>query len=133
MSETPDDISAMAVAGALSTNYSKDARTFLPLLAAVLEASMPDETEIEYKTRLFSKDKSVRKVKVSVSDNVYEIEDPGNGKLAALRVQVVRNIVLKREPMHIDKWLSALSTEIHARAQTNEKAFFALKNMLDYQ
>ena len=122
----------MAVAGALASNYARDARTFLPLLAAVLEASMPEDTEVERKGKLFSKEKTVRRVKVLCGQNCYEIEDPGNGRLQALRVQTVRNIVLKRDEMRVDEWLTALAAEIAQRAKTNEAAFFALKNMLDY-
>jgi len=130
--EPENQFTALAVAGALADNYAKDARTFLPLLAVVLEASMPDETVVERKGKLFSKEKTVRKVTVTAEEHVYEIEDPGNGKLVALRIQVVRNIVLKREPMKIDRWLTDLAAEIAARAKTNERAFFALKNLVDY-
>jgi hypothetical protein len=132
VSDTGQDLNAVAVAGALSSNYARDARTFLPLLAAVVEASMPEDTEVERKGRLFSKEKTVRKVTVICGQNSYEIEDPGNGRLEAKRIQTVRNIVLKREEMHIDEWLRALAAEIAERAKTNEAAFFALKNMLDY-
>lgn len=132
MAEPGDDLNALAVAGALAGNYARDARTFLPLLAAVLEASMPEDTEVERKGKLFSKEKHVQRIKITAGQYVYQIEDPGNGRLAALRIQIVRNIVLKREEMPIDAWLHGLAAEIAARAKTNEAAFFALKNMLDY-
>jgi len=132
VSDPMQDMNAVAVAGALASNYARDARTFLPLLAAVLEASMPDDTEVERKGRLFSKEKTVRKVRVLAGQNTFEIEDPGNGRLQALRIQTVRNIVLKRDEMRVDEWLTALSAEIALRAKDNEATFFALKNMLDY-
>ena len=132
MSDVEKDFNAVAVAGALASNYARDARTFLPLLAAVLEASMPEDTEVERKGKLFSKEKTVRKVRVLAGTNTFEIEDPGNGRLQATRIQTVRNIVLKREEMRVDEWLTALSAEIALRAKDNEATFFALKNMLDY-
>ena len=132
MSNPEEDLNAMGVAGALAANYARDARTFLPLLAAVLEASMPEDTEVQRKGKLFSKEKTVRMVRVITGGNAYQIEDPGNGRLVAQRIQTVRNIILKREEMRVNEWLTALASEIAARAKDNEATFFALKNMLDY-
>ncbi|MGO8673871.1 MAG: hypothetical protein ACLQVD_21245 [Capsulimonadaceae bacterium] len=133
MSDGPIDIDAVAVAGALATNFARDARTFLPVLAAVLEASLPDETVLERKGSLFARERPVRKVRVSAGDYVYEIEDSGSGRLVSTRTHVVRGIALKHEPLPINDWLTALSSEIARRAATNEQSYFALKNMLDFQ
>ena len=127
----PKQLDAVAVAGALATNYARDARSFLPLLAVVMEGAMPEDTEVERKGALFSKEKHVRKVTINSGQYVYTIEDPGNGRLAAMRVQTVRGIILKREEMHIDAWLAALAADITEHAKTNERAFFALQNMVE--
>ena len=46
-------------------------------------------------------------------------------------MKVVRGITLKTDPLPTEEWLAELSAEISARAGRNEKAFFALKSLLD--
>ena len=123
--------SSLGVAGALAGNYARDVRGFLPLLAAVLTSSMPEETQVERKGGFFQKEKPVRKVIVTLGDQVYTLEDLGHGPLAASRQKSVRGIVLKTDALPLETWLTELSVEIAARAKQSEKAFFALKNLLD--
>ncbi len=128
---TGEEFSQVGVAGALAHAYAQDARGFLPLLAVVLTGTLPDETEIERKGGLFQKDKPIRKIAVTLGDNIYTLEDLGRGPLAASRVKIVRGIKLKTDSLPTEDWLAELSSEISARAQRNEKAFFALKSLLD--
>lgn len=121
---------SLGLAGALAHSYAQDARGFLPLLAIVLQGAMPAETTVERKGGLFQKKKPVRKVTVTLGDQVYTLEDPGQGPLDAHRIKIVRGIVLKTEPMPIETWLADLSEEISARAGRNEKALFALRDLL---
>ena len=127
---TGEEFSEVGVAGALAHAYAEDTRGFLPLLAIVLTGTLPDETQIERKGGLFQKEKPIRKILVTLGDNIYTLEDLGRGPLAASRVKVVRGITLKTEPLPTEEWLAELSAEISARAAKNEKAFFALKNLL---
>ena len=128
---TGDGFSEVGVAGALGRAYAQDARTFLPLLAQVLQGALPDETQVERRGGLFQRDKPVRKVTVTLGDQTYTLEDAGRGPLAAQRAKAVRGITLKTEALPVEEWLADLSAEIAARAQQSEKAFFALKNLLD--
>lgn len=128
---TSDELANVGVAGALAHAYAQDARTFLPLLGQVLTSALPEESEIERRGGLFQRDKPIRKVTVTLGDQIYTLEDLGRGPLAATRAKVVRGITLKTEPMSVEDWLADLSAEISARATQNEKAFFALKNLLD--
>ena len=128
---TGDEFSEVGVAGALAQAYVRDTRGFLPLLAIVLTSALPDETQVERKGGLFQREKPVRKVIVTLGDHIYQLEDLGRGPLAAHRAKVVRGITLKTEPMPVEIWLADLSAEISARADQSEKAFFALKNLLD--
>lgn len=130
MSDEMENWSAMGVASALANSYAQDIRGFLPLLAVVLEESMPGETEIERRGGLFQKVKPVRKVSVTLDDQTYSLEDLGRGPLSAQRIKTVRGIKLKTEPMPVENWLAELSEAISARAQRNEKTFFALKELL---
>ncbi|MGI4792077.1 MAG: hypothetical protein ACRYFS_24915 [Janthinobacterium lividum] len=127
---TGDEFTEVGVAGALARAYAEDTRGFLPLLAIVLTGTLPDETQVERKGGLFQKEKPIRKIAVTLGDNIYTLEDFGRGALAASRVKVVRGITLKTEPIATEDWLAELSAEISARASRNEKAFFALKNLL---
>ena len=128
---TGEEFTNVGVAGALAHAYAEDTRGFLPLLAVVLSGAMPDETTVERKGSLFQREKPVRKVSVTLGDFVYTLEDLSHGPLAAARVKVVRGIKLKTEPMPAELWLAELSTEIADRARQNEKAFFALRRLLE--
>ncbi len=128
---TNDEFANVGVAGALAHAYAQDARTFLPLLGQVLTSALPEECEIERRGGLFQREKPIRKVTVALGDQIYTLEDLGRGPLAATRAKIVRGITLKTEPLPVEDWLADLSAEISARATQNEKAFFALKNLLD--
>lgn len=130
MSDDLENWSAMGVANALANSYAQDIRGFLPLLAVVLESSLPGETEIERKGGLFQKVKPVRKVSVMLDDLTYTLEDVGHGPLSAHRIKTVRGITLKTEPMAVEDWLADLSHKISLRADHNEKTFFAIKELL---
>ena len=125
-----EEFTDVAVAGALANVYAQNTRGFLPLLAIVLAGALPEETQVERKGGLFQREKPVYKVLVTLGDNIYSLEDLGRGPLAAHRVKVVRGIKLKTEPMPVEEWLADLSAEIAARARQNEKAFFALRSVL---
>lgn len=128
---TGEEFSEVGVAGALAHAYAQDARTFLPLLAQVLTSALPDETLIERRGSLFQREKPIRKVTVSLGDLIYTLEDLGRGPLAAQQSKVVRGITLKTEAVPVEDWLADLSAHVAGHAQQNEKAFFALKNLLD--
>ena len=130
MSDDLEAWAALGVAGSLATSYAQDARSFLPLLASVLNASLPAETNVERKGGLFQKQKPIRKVSVTLGDQTYTLEDTGRGLLDAHRIKVVRGITLKTEPMAVEQWLAELSAEITARAGQSEKAYFALRDLL---
>ena len=128
---TGEEFSEVGVAGALAHAYAQDARTFLPLLAQVLTSALPDETEVERRGGLFQREKPIRKVTVTLGDLTYTLEDLGRGPLSAREAKVVRGITLKTEQVPVEDWLADLSAHVASRAQQNEKAFFALKNLLD--
>jgi len=126
-----EEFSQVGVAGALAHAYAQDARTFLPLLGQVLTSALPDETVVERRGGLFQREKPIRKVLVTLGDSIYTLEDLGRGPLSATLAKVVRGITLKTEAVPVEDWLADLSAHVAARAQQNEKAFFALKNLLD--
>ena len=128
---TGEEFAEVGVAGALAHAYAQDSRGFLPLLAIVLAGALPDETEVERKGGLFQREKPVRKIAVTLGDNIYTLEDLGRGPLVASRVKIVRGIKLKTDALPTEEWLAEVSAEISAHARQNEKTFFALKTLLD--
>ncbi len=128
---TGEEFAEVGVAGALARAYAQDSRGFLPLLAIVLSGALPDETEVERRGGLFQKEKPVRKIAVTLGDNIYTLEDLGRGPLTASRVKIVRGIKLKTDSLPTETWLAEIGAEISARARLNEKTFFALKTLLD--
>lgn len=131
METNPEELTPLAVTASLASSYGRDVRGFLPLLAVVLQGTLPDETTVERKGSLFVREKPVRKVSVTLGDHTYSLEDLGRGPLAAQRVKVVRGIALKTEPMPIDLWLAALGEAIADRAGQSERAFFALRRVME--
>ena len=127
---TGEEFTDVGVAGALANVYAEDAQGFLPLLAVILSGAMPNETQVERRGGLFQREKPVRKVSVTLGENVYALEDQGRGPLAASRTKIVRGIKLKTDPLPVEEWLAELSGEIADRARGNEKAFFALRELL---
>ena len=118
-----DDWTPVGVAGALASAYARDSRGFVPLLAAVLEGALPEETQTERRRGLFSKPKPAHKVTVALGDTTYSLEDLGHGPLAAQRVKIVRGIVLKTETLPIEDWLGELSAHVADQAGRSERAF----------
>ena len=127
---TGEEFTEVGVAGALAHVYAEDARGFLPLLAVILTGALPDETQVERRGGLFQREKPVRKILVALGENTYALEDFERGPLVATRTKTVRGIKLKTDTVPVEEWLAELSGEIAARAHRNEKAFFALKNLL---
>jgi hypothetical protein len=131
MSENPQDLTHMGVAAALAENFRRDTQTFLPLLAAALHGALPTHTTVERKGGIFQREKPVHKVTVCFEEDTYAIEKHPQFGLVANHVKTVRNIVIKREQLAVAQWLHDLCAHIAERADEHEKAFFALKNLLD--
>jgi hypothetical protein len=117
------------VAAALSKQYGADQRTFLELLASMLEGALPGEAEIGRHGGLFSK-KIVQRVTVTLGDNRYTLEDPGKGNLRATRTRVVRGIALKTEEMPMQEWVTELGAFLDERARTSQAAREALSRLV---
>ncbi len=117
------------VAATLSKQYGADQRTFLELLATMLEAALPGEVDIVRHGGLFAK-KTVQKVMVTLGDNRYSLEDPGRGNLRATRTRVVRGIALKTEELPIQDWVAELGAFLDERARTSAAAREALSRLV---
>lgn len=94
---------------------------------------MPEVVEVERKpVRLFSKDKRVVSLSVTLGDNTYTLADNGEHRpLTAKRVKVVKGIALRTDEISVDQWLSEVGGEITARAEKSEQALAALRNFME--
>ncbi len=125
--------SQLGISAALAHSYASDQSGFLPMLASLLEASMPEAVEVERKpVRLFSSHKRITLVRVLLGDDSYMLQSPDpDGPLIGWRVKCVRGITLKTEQIPLEEWLDALGQRISERAARNERAAMALKNFLE--
>jgi hypothetical protein len=117
------------VASALSKQYGADQRTFLEMLATMLEAALPGEVDIIRHGGLFTK-KTLQRVTVALGDNHYSLEDPGRGNLRATRTRVVRGIALKTEELPVQEWVAELGAFLDERARTSAAAREALARLV---
>jgi hypothetical protein len=118
------------VAAALTKQYSQDQRTFLELLASMLETALPQEVEITRQGGWFAKKKTVQRVAVTLGENRYTLEDPGRGNLRAARTRIVRGIALKTEEIPVQEWVTELGAVLDERARTSQAAREALSRLV---
>ncbi len=118
------------VAAALSKQYGADQRTFLELLATMLESALPGEVDVVRHGGLFVKKKTVQRVTVTLGENRYSLEDPGRGNLHATRIRVVRGIALKTEELPVQDWVAELGAFLDERARISAAAREALSRLV---
>lgn len=118
------------VAATLSKQYAADQRTFLDLLATMLETALPDEVEVSRHGGLFAKKKTVQRITVTFGDNRYVLEAPGRGNLQAARIRIVRGIALKTEAIRVEEWVAELGAVLDERARTSAAAREALSRLV---
>ncbi len=118
------------VAATLSKQYATDQRTFLDLLATMLETALPQDVEVGRRGGFFAKRKTVQRVSVMLGDDRYTLEDPGHGNLQATRTRIVRGIALKTETISVQEWVQELGSILDERARTSAAAREALSRLV---
>lgn len=124
-----DDMGFELVASSLRADTG-DLKVFVEALATKLEGAMPDRTKVQRKGGgLFSKEKRVSRISVSIGNNQYDLVADG-GRVQASKGTAVRGIVLKNELLPLDGWIDDLSRELSQEAQQSEQARLALERLL---
>lgn len=119
-----------AIAAALRSDAG-DLRVYLSVLAAKLEAALPGMVEIDRRRDgLFGPRTVVQRLTLTCEDTRYVLEPGGGGALRATRTKVVRGIVLDRDELPLDEWVSALSGSLAKHARTTEQGREALERLL---
>lgn len=107
-----------------------DLRTFLEALAVKMEGSLPDYTRVTRQGSIFSRERTVKDVMVSLGDYQYRIGRERQGPLVAVRAHVVRGIVLKTEQIPVDQWIEELSEALAQLAGRSAQSRAALERFL---
>lgn len=107
-----------------------DVATAVEVLAAKLEAALPAATTVRRRSRGFlSREKVVEEIEVALGDWRYALQADGRA-VEASRRQAVRGVVIRREQLDLDAWLSALTAELREQARTSEQARAALERLV---
>jgi len=107
-----------------------DIRTFLDALAVKLEGSLPDYTRVSRQGGIFSRERPVKEIAVSLGEYHYRIGRERPESLVAVRAHVVRGIVLKTEQIAVDQWIEELSEALAQLAGRSAQARAALERFL---
>jgi hypothetical protein len=108
----------------------KDLKTFLDALAIKLEGSLPDHTRVTRLGSVFSRERSVKEIAVSLGEYRYRIGKEKQGFLMAVREHMVRGIVLKTEQTTVDRWIDELSEDLAQLASQSAQSCVALERFL---
>lgn len=107
-----------------------DIKAFLEALAVKLEGSLPEHTKITRQGGLFSREHPVKEIKVLLGEYEYRIGRERQGLLVAVRVKVVRGIILKTERISVEQWIEELSEALARMAAQSAQARTALERFL---
>ena len=107
-----------------------DLKTFLDALAIKLEGSLPDHTKVTRQGGVFSRERSVKEIVVTLGENRYRIGREKQGFLIAVREHMVRGIVLKTEQTTVDQWIDELSGALAQLASQSAQSRAALERFL---
>lgn len=124
-----DDLGFELVASSLRADVG-DLKAFVEALATKLEGALPLQTIVERKSvGLFSREKRVSHIVVDMDRTRFELRYDG-ARVAPVRCTKVRGIVLKTEPIPLDRWIDELSRSLTDEAQQSEQARIALQRLL---
>ncbi len=106
-----------------------DISAFVEGLAIRLEQALPGFVKVTRTRQGFRGPKLVSEISVQTSDGKLELLRDG-GDVRAMRSRTSGGIVLKREPIDVDDWLTALTSVAAAQAQRSEITRQALQKLV---
>jgi hypothetical protein len=110
---------------------SSDARALAEALATKLAAALPEHTTVRRRSSgLLNREKRLERLEVRLGDETFSLALTGYATDAS-RAKVVQGIVIKREALDLEHWLSALDEALAAEAQRSETARLALERLLN--
>ncbi|HEY1522776.1 MAG TPA: hypothetical protein VGF70_07160 [Solirubrobacteraceae bacterium] len=119
------------LAASLLRADGSDARALAEALAQKLSSALPDNTRVHRRSSgVLRRQKKIEGVEVQLGDDIYSLLLTGTGATAS-RAKRVRGIVLRREELALDQWLSALNGALADEAQRSQAARQALEQLLE--
>lgn len=107
-----------------------DLKTFLDVLAVKLERSLPEYTKVTRQGSIFSRERPVKEIAVSLGVYQYRIGKEKQGILIAVREHMVRGIILKTEQINVEQWINELSEALAQLASHSAQSRIALERFL---
>ena len=107
-----------------------DLKTFLDVLAAKLEGSLPDHIRVTRQGSIFSRERPVKEIIVTLGEYQYRIGREKQGLLITVRAYMVRGIILKTEQITMDQWIDELSEALAQLASHSAQSRVALERYL---
>ena len=108
----------------------RDVATSLEVLAGKLEQALPTHTRVERRGRgLFGREKLVTGIEVRLGGCVLSLRR-SNGRIEGWREREVGGISIKREPLGVEAWVSALAQELREASGKSAEARDALTRLL---
>jgi len=107
-----------------------DLKAFLEALAAKLEGSLPNQTQVMRQSSLFSREHPVKEIAVTLGDSQYRIVRERQGPIMTSRTKVVRGIVLKSDQIPMEQWIEELATGLAQESTRSAQARAALERFL---
>lgn len=109
---------------------STDNKAFLEALATKLAGSLPNQTTVIRQSSIFSRERPVKEITVTMGDYQYRIGREKQGPIVTQRAKVVRGIVLKTEQIPMDQWIDELADALAHEAANSAQARIALERFL---
>ena len=116
-------------AASLRADYT-DAGAFLEALAVKFEGALPSHTKVTRSTSLFSRERPIKEMMVTLGDFQYRIGRERQGPLLAQRSHFVRGIVLSSEQVPVEQWIEEVAIALAQLAAHNQQAHMALSRFL---
>ena len=116
-------------AASLRADYT-DTGAFLEALAAKFEGALPSHTKVTRHAGLFSRERPVREIVVTLGEFQYRIGRERQGPLLAHRSHFVRGIVLSSEQVPVEQWIEEVAADLAQLAARNQQAHMALSRFL---
>jgi hypothetical protein len=107
-----------------------DVEAYVEVLARKLEDALPGETDVRRRSKgLLSRAKVVEAIEVVLGDHRYELRRHGR-RVEATRARQVRGVVIKREPLELQEWVSGLTGELREQAAGSAEARAAFERLM---
>jgi hypothetical protein len=107
-----------------------DSKAFLEALAAKLEGSLPDRTQVTRQRSMFSREHPVKEIVVTLGDYQYRVMRERQSPLITSRAKMVRGIVLKTDQVPMEQWIEELAESLARESAQSAQAHAALERFL---